>query len=445
MALFFNKANGIGLPLDISRNVAASGLNINVQPATHPAFSDHLGPKLLTAALLFFLLGNFPLKSIGYGLLLALTLAAVARKIDFGLSIVASSWSLVLLWSTLVASYFWSAVPSATASVIFSQSVFLLFALSLAVVHFSTGFSGSLKLAAKILLCLVIAYTAINPGYSISGLGLRSFFAQKNQLGAMMGLSILGFVFASSRQKLDFVWAGLAVVLLGFSLSKTAIFLAGICVLLTVLVNASVSKKNVVSHTVTVRQLLGALLIVFVGIVLLFMVVYRDEVIDFFWKTITNELFTGRGRLWLVVIQQVRGDSLLGIGPGVLWQAGGASEIVQTTLYQKDPYWVQRMVSSDGSYIDLFASLGILGVALFLLTAVDLYRRLFRQWKQADSRLIFALVTFVLLHGITESTILYSTNILWLIYLLCYFRVAGYAKKDTTPTTGKNKSLLPCC
>lgn len=443
MRWFSSKTNGTILPL-MTPCQGDPGGRPRASMSDDLACSASISPTLLSAALGFFFLGNFPLKGIGYGVLMALTLVVVLTKIKNVQVLLTSSWSLLFLWSLLIASYFWSAVPSATASVIISQSAFIVFSLCLAAIHLSSDISGSLKKVARILLILVIAYVAINPGYSISGFGLRSFYAQKNLLGAMMAVSALVFLFSAFRQKLDFSWASVALVLLALSLSKTSIILFFLCALLTVFVDLSVIRKKTASQAITVRQLLGGLLLVLLGIVLLVMVVYSEEVIDFFWGRINNELFTGRGRLWLVVIQQVRGDSLLGIGPGVLWQAGGASEIAQTTLYQRDPYWIQHMVSSDGSYIDLFASLGVLGIALFLFTAVDLYRRLFKNWNQRDSKLIFSLVTFVLLHGITESTILYSTNILWLIYLLCYFRVAGYGRNTELPSVGKERRALAC-
>jgi O-antigen ligase len=171
-------------------------------------------------------------------------------------------------------------------------------------------------------------------------------------------------------------------------------------------------------------------LLVLIGLVAL--VVFRDEVLDLLWGNLPKTALTGRGTLWLAVLQQMRVHSLLGIGPGAFWLAGDASEIAQTMLYRMDAQWVQRMVSADGSYVDIVASLGVLGLALFLLTAVDLYRRIFGNWRQPDSRLVLVLVSFVLLHAITESTILYSTNILWFIYLLCYFRVSSYTPPGST-------------
>lgn len=443
MNSLINKKKATNLPFLVSGYGKSKAIG-QLKHSGVDSCSDLAISKHLSAVLFLFFLGNFPLKTVGYGVLIAIAAGLGFRRFEFIKSLCFSSFSMVVLWLFLVASYIWSAVPSATISVISSQSVFILFSLFLAAVHLSTGISGSLKQASKVLLVLIVLYTAINPGYSISGFGLRSFYAQKNLLGAMMAVSALGFLFAVSRQKVDLIWAGVAIVLLVCSLSKTSIILFFVCALLTFLANSLGARKKTISHALTVRQLIGALFLVLIGIALLFLVVYSEEVIDFLWRKMTNELFTGRGRLWLVVIQQVRGDSLLGIGPGVLWQAGAASEIAQTTLYQKDAYWIQRMVSSDGSYIDLFASLGILGVALFLFTAVDLYRRLFKNWDQSDSKLIFALVTFVLLHGITESTILYSTNILWLIYLLCYFRVAGYERKDFIPVAGRKARPLVC-
>lgn len=392
----------------------------------------------LAITLLVFLVGNAPFKKPLYAVLIVVYLMFTLPNMRVVFRLMAYSYSLVLLWALLCASYFWSVVPTATVDVIKSQSTFLIFAFCIAAKHQSSGFSESLQNAALALIGLVLLYCLVFPGVSLSAVGLKVFYIHKNTLGAMMALCALALFYAPGRKSLHVKFGLVAIGLLLASQSKTSISTAVACSALLMLANGWVKNFYPRSQRLMMKDLARWALFALVMLGLVALVVFRDELIGLFIVYFPETALTGRGQLWVVVMQQIRAHSLLGIGPGSFWQGGGASEIAQTTLYQKDPVWTHYMVASDGGYIDLIASFGFLGLALFLLTSVDLYHRLFRKWDQPDSRLIFVLVTFVLLHAITESTILYSTNILWLIYLLCYFRVLA-------PPTGQQSKLGVKC
>lgn len=380
---------------------------------------------LLAAAFLVFLFGNMPLKKPLYALLLLAYFALSVVNLQAIRKIATSSVSMLLLWGLLLASYFWSVVPSASANAILSQSIFLAFALSIAAYHQSTGFGEALRSAAMALIGFIALYCLLFPSASLSTSGLRAFFIHKNLLGAMMALCAMALFHAPTRSKVHVGFGVLAVALLIASQSKTSIVLFLLCHLLLLPANWWSKHFYKTSPQLMLSEVVSAILWATVLLGLVLLVVFSDELFDMMWAALPKTALTGRGTLWLVVLQQIRGDTLLGIGPGTFWQAGGASEINQTTLFLKDPYWVQNMISADGGYIDLIASFGFVGLALFLLTATDLYRRLFKCWHRPDSRLVFVLTTFVIFHAITESTVLYSTNILWLIYLVCYFYIAG--------------------
>ncbi len=392
--------------------------------------SETVARWLLTATFLVFLIGNLPFKKPMYALVLVAYLALSISNLKVLAKIIGGSLSLMLLWGLVIASYFWSLVPSASLEAILSQSIFLILALCIVAHHHSIGFSRSLRSAAMALICFVVLYCLLFPGSALSASGLKAFFAQKNLLGALMALCALALFHAPLRTKLHMAFGLIAVVLMVASLSKTSISLFLLCHVLLVMANwwsahfYKTSEKllltDVIRGSLWLSGLLGLGLFVF----------FSNELFDFFWAILPKTAFTGRGALWLAVLQQLRAHTLLGIGPGTVWQAGGASEIIQTTLFQKSPYWVQHMVSSDGSYIDIMASFGFIGLALFFLTAADLYRRLFKNWQRVESRIIFLMATFIILHATTESTILYSTNILWLIYLICYLTVTAYANHD---------------
>lgn len=340
------------------------------------------------------------------------------------LVLLGNTFSFVMVWMIFAASYFWSVVPKVSLDLILTESAFITLALFITLRHQDDGYADSLRRAAMVHVVIVVLYCLAFPGSSYSNGGLTSLYLQKNNLGAMMAIDTLVLFYTAGRNKWHVLFGFISIALLLASQSKTSISLAAGCGVLIPLVNWWAKSMYIKARHLTIQSVVRAIILGLVIVGLISIVVFRDELLDLLWDNMTKTLFTGRGTLWLTVIKQMRENSLLGIGPGAFWQADGASEIAHTTMYQMDPIWVQHMISADGSYIDLFASIGSVGLALFLLTAVDLYRRLFRHWYRSDSRLIFVLVTFVLLHAVTESTLLYSTNILWLIYLLCYFRVS---------------------
>jgi exopolysaccharide production protein ExoQ len=398
---------------------------------------------LLTLVLLTLLVGrnvfNKPVLAATLLAYLPLAVASQGRSVQ----LLPRCFSLGALWLLLAASYSWAVVPRVTLDMILTQSAFMALALLIALRDQAVGFSSSLRLAAALLLPLVAVYCLLFPGASFSAAGLNGFYLHKNNLGSVMAVCALALFYAPGLNKGHAALGMVAVGLLAASLSKTSIALFVTCGFLLLVAdswgNRVCSAPGQPPTKRTVR--LVAHVLVLLGLAAL--VLFRDDLLDLLWTHLPKTALTGRGTLWLAVMQQMRVHSLLGIGPGAFWLAGDASEIAQTSLYRMDSQWVQRMVSADGGYVDLVASLGVLGLVLFVVTAVDLYRRLFRNWYQPDSRLVFVLATFVLLHAITESTILYSTNILWLVYLLCYFRVASYASPGL-PARRQNGWVRQC-
>lgn len=347
------------------------------------------------------------------------------------------SIAMLALWSMLLASIFWSAVQAITVDLVFTQSAFIALALFVANRHKSEGFTFALRDAALIYVALVTTYCLVFPGAAFSSQGLTAFMPHKNTLGVMLGVCVLVFLHTPERNRWHLGAAILAMALLVLTRSKTAIVLVVFCSAAWPLAGWWSRTMYPNKPGLLIKDVLRLLLLFCVLTCLVLMVVFRDEVLSLMWQQLSKDALTGRGTLWLVVIQQLRVNSLAGLGPGVFWQADNASEIARTTLYAQDPNWVQHMVSADGSYMDIVAAIGMLGLALFLGTAVEVYRRLFRQWSQPDSRLMFVLVTFVLLQAVAESTLLYSTNILWLVYLVTYFRVAGRTAEP--PTSQRTK------
>lgn len=373
-----------------------------------------------------FFVGNFSLKPVLYGALFFVYIIFSFFSWGAVFRILSQAKILFLTYVVLAFSYFWSLVPELTLSAIQSQFLFFVFCLLVLSKHVYDDFSKSLKNAAACVVVFVAVYCAIFPGQSYSPVGLSAFFGHKNALGGVMALCSIVLISNLNRTKAHIFLACISIFLLLASQSKTAILLFFVCVILEKVSSRihkifyGSSSRLLVVDVVRALILFGAILSLFL------MVVFRDDLLRLIASYIPKTLFTGRGMLWLVVLQQIRFSSFLGVGPGVFWQGGAASEIAQTYLYKIDPHWVQHMMAADGSYVDIIASIGFFGLAMFLLSVIHFYSRLFNSWGESDRPLVFMLFTFILLHAVTESTILHSTNVFWLIYIMCYLRVVSF-------------------
>jgi exopolysaccharide production protein ExoQ len=342
-------------------------------------------------------------------------------------SLLTRPYGMLLLWILFFFSFLWSVIPSASLNVVVTLSAFMILIIFITLCHGAEGFFTQLRIAVLMLLTCVAIYSIAVPSSLLLAGGATSFYKQKNNLGLLMGLAILILIFVRGRNIWHILFAGFAVVVLIASRSKTSMAVVLISIALYYLVNwwfNNYYSKNPRGF---------AWMYPFSVFSLATLVLLRNQFLDLLWNNMTNTMLTGRGVLWLTMIQHSRRSPLLGIGPGTFWKSNdfGGSEISHTILFLTSPDFVQKLVAGDGSYIDLIASIGVLGLALFLYTAVDLYRGLIRNWEKPDAKLMFIVTTFVLFHAITETTILASCNILWMVYVLCYFRVASYG---LTPT-----------
>lgn len=396
----------------------------NQQRPQTPFARPGLWVAALASVFLVLMLGNTPLKQpvLGAYLLCSLPLM-VGQRASLG-SMLARSPSLIALILWIGASLAWSVVPSASKPIVLSQMGLIALAMLITCRQAEAGFGPALRHASVLFLGLTVLYSLAFPGAAFTGDGMKGFLGHKNHLGAMLAACALVLWHTPGRSRWHLLGAVAAAGLVLLTRSKTAIALLVICNVLWPLA-AGWSRLMYRRHSeLLLSDVVRFFLWISAMLALGLLVAFRDDVLTFLWRHLPKTALTGRGTLWLVVIQQLGANTLTGLGPGVFWQADGASEIARTTLYMKDPRWVQHMVSADGSYTDIVAAYGMAGLALFLWTVIDLYRRLFKLWALPDARLMFVLSTFVLLHGVSETTLLYSPNLLWLVYLLCYLRVA---------------------
>jgi len=328
------------------------------------------------------------------------------------------------LWAAI--SILWSILPSATMILVANEITYFSVAVLTALycVHYGRSLSKSLKLASIMILILATMFALLFPGTSFADGGFRSFWHHKNYLGYVMAAISLILFLSPKIRKIDTFFGCIAIAFLIMSQSKTSLNL-----FLTVFL--LVCFKLFIEWQTKFISMFGKQIIAIAFKILFWllyasivaMIFYRQEIVSYLIESIGDDLFTGRGKLWHAVLTRSSDDLLVGIGPGVFWGAGRASEIAQTSMYMVEQ-WIQKLTSADGGYIDLIGSLGFVGLALIFISYIESFKNLFRLNKFKDSNLIFAMLIFIILHNVTESDIYRFKDPLWYLYILLFFYLA---------------------
>ncbi|BDF95901.1 hypothetical protein KAN5_27390 [Pseudoalteromonas sp. KAN5] len=145
---------------------------------------------------------------------------------------------------------------------------------------------------------------------------------------------------------------------------------------------------------------------------------HYNEILDYLYYNVDEEFMTGRGTLWLTMLLHAENDIILGFGFNSVWGKGDFSEIYYTDLFRYNPLWVESLAASDGGYIDILVSLGLVGFAIFIFFIFSVFQDLISCKKSPYFKPLFAFFFFAFCHNISESTYLLSTNVLWFIAIL---------------------------
>ena len=157
--------------------------------------------------------------------------------------------------------------------------------------------------------------------------------------------------------------------------------------------------------------------------VLIWVLFNQEQTLNFIFNNLPDEALTGRGRLWIVMLEHVYERTFLGLGYGSVWGLGDYSEIQFTELVTTSPLWVENLATSDSGYVDIILSLGFVGLFIIILIIGWYYWNLQKLFStDANNRLVLALYscgTLFVLHNITETTVLLANNLLWLSFIIC--------------------------
>lgn len=273
-----------------------------------------------------------------------------------------------------------------------------------------------LKYAAIITIIINVVYSMLFTANAFSSAGMTGFYNHKNNLGLIMALCsiILFFDYQRSARKESLLFMLLSVSILIGSLSKTSMSLFVISILISF--SLCFFTFNIQDKLFNFK--IKTFLVVVILALFSYAATHYNEILDYLYYNVDEEFMTGRGMLWLTMLLHAENDIILGFGFNSVWGKGDFSEIYYTDLFRYNPLWVESLAASDGGYIDILVSLGLVGFAIFIFFIFSVFQDLISCKKSPYFKPLFAFFFFAFCHNISESTYLLSTNVLWFIAIL---------------------------
>jgi len=271
------------------------------------------------------------------------------------------------------------------------------------------------KKAAILVIIINVVYLFMSPTGSFSSAGMVGIYNHKNNFGLVISICIFFLLFTTNgkKQVIDLVLLFIAFLFLFLSLSKTSISLF-VFSTMTVFVLAKLPNMSTKNNFNILMVIAWSILMT----VFIILIVYRFEILDYLYYNMDEELLTGRGKLWLTMLLHAEDNLISGFGFNSVWGKQDFSEIYFTDLYLNSPIWVDNLVTADGGYIDLILSIGLVGTVVFISYLFHTLINIYKLHSKKEFKWLLALFIFIVIHNITETTFLTSTNILWFLMIL---------------------------
>ena len=316
-------------------------------------------------------------------------------------------WILLLVFFA-ASSTVWSQHPMVT----LRRSVVMLASTAFGI-YFGSRFSVPQQLRLLGWTCAFLVFTSFFMGIFLPQHGIDHLwtsgawvgaFSQKNSLARAMVLSAMVFFFARPPFGRWVRWVGIAGAVCLLALSKSAtgiVVLASIVAILPLyrLVRAKITFALPVITLAGVAAL-GSGFLYYTVLPSLLGVLKRDTTL------------TGRTEVWHAILLSIDKRPWFGYGFNAFWNAPGEfSSIVQQVNWS--------VPSGHNGFLDITLDLGLLGLAIFVIGYVSLWRRALRLLRRTTGVVptwLCAYLAFMFLYSLTESTFFHQNNIFWILY-----------------------------
>ncbi|MGP1375874.1 MAG: O-antigen ligase family protein [Almyronema sp.] len=339
-------------------------------------------------------------------------------RIELTLKCVRRGFLIWLLLFEAAASFLWSEFPAITFESVRAE----LIPMTIFSLYFASRFTvkEQLKivattLGAGALLSLFVVITNPSLGVHLTGKhegAWRGIYGNKNGFSAHMALTLVSFfVLTVNKSNKKEAWFGRIGVVISIALILLSTSKTGLVVFIAVLAVLSVYRFYRWRGKQTVLILdLGTMFVS--GFVV---------VLTALWNTILFSLgrdptLSGRTLIWEGVREAIAARPFLGYGRMAFWAPGSSHAVA---VGAKVSHNFIPAHAHNGFY-DLALSLGLVGFAMFVIGFLLTYFHALNRAYAAKSPADFwplAFLTLLLMYNITESVLMRSVSIHWVLYV----------------------------
>jgi O-antigen ligase len=327
----------------------------------------------------------------------------------------------LLAWPLLAGlSYVWSDAPDHTlrAAVQLTMTVLISIYFGARFTLFDIARALYFVLAAAALISLAVILANAGFAYDHNGVP-RGIFPHKNVLGGRMVLLLVCCLLLFTdgwRRFSTTLTAGLALLLVAFSQSGTAILMTGgLCVVAPLLLARRAAAP--------LRAVAYVLALLFATAITWVLLAFDLDVVGAVLEALGKErTLTGRSVLWDFAVGLIEARPWLGNGFDAFWNLGGGSagEYVQHVLRQD-------IRNFHNSYLDITVQLGFVGLALaglYLLFFAWRATALLRSDSSACAALPAFFVIFVTAYSLSEYALLRQHSLIQILLGALYVSAA---------------------
>jgi len=326
----------------------------------------------------------------------------------------------LLLCALLLVSVFWSDYPVITLRRV-ALVIFVVFSIMISVFYIEDRRRIVLTIykASVVALALNIGVLLLGLGFDDNGL-FSGIHGHKNTAGlvSVVGLWITLVAREYTKRLLitnSLYIAGWLVILI-LSQSKTSILLLLVSPLLWIGV---VMMKRLFK-----AQLINVMIISFLFFFFtaqLLVVVNGMTNAEFISSMGGDVSLTGRDFIWSFVWEYISQRPVFGVGYGAFWDVGeGASNLGSS---EHGRIYMKFIHQAHNGYLDILVSVGGLGLFLVGNMVFKIFNALNKEVSERNRLANFSgvLMIFILLHNITESSLLRTTHLNWVMLLVLFF------------------------
>ncbi len=347
-------------------------------------------------------------------------------------------WGVMLLFSFVLVSVFWSPYKAVSFKRVVQVAGVLVIGLMVARLSFEgKGLLSQLRIPASVFVLLGLMVTVFSPGSAFDpDHALKAFTSHKNTWGQFSMLACLILLFDLLRAQKHFQFIGLLLVI---SIASLLASRSATSILSFALVAGAVGVWLLITRGGTLGRS-----IIF-GLVLLFALASQiytmsegvlpfERLVDgIYTVTGKNQTLTGRAYLWQLMASEIGRHPWFGIGYGGFWigKEGAAGAVIAHLN------WGPPSQAHNG-YIDVVNEIGLIGLALLLIVLVQHVAKIFRLYRmggQNDALFHGALLFSILTINYAETSLLRTTHFWWIVFcaslLEVHARVSTLASQPT--------------